>query len=194
MVDCHPSIRPTAVEDLMQIDSSRLPVAIAEGHPASTAAKTRGARRAWDPISLSLIWLAMTPAFGQSPAPSGAGGPLGRWATHTGNLEVEIAPCGPALCGTVTKVLGNRSMSSSGQMAPADNRTPLGMVILKDFASSGDDAWYGELYSREEARTYSCKITLGGPDQLIVHPYVGLTIFGKTFIWKRVAAPQTGQK
>ena len=43
--------------------------------------------------------------------PAQATDPRGRWITANGNLEVEIAPCGNALCGTVTQVLGNRSMS-----------------------------------------------------------------------------------
>jgi uncharacterized protein (DUF2147 family) len=174
----------------MQTESSRPAVAI----PAQSWSKAPGARLAWASVALTAILLAMTPALGQSTAPGNASGLLGRWVTHTGNLEVEIAPCGVAFCGTVTKVLANRSMSGSGEMAPADNRSPLGMVILNDFAPSGDGEWSGELYNREEAKTYSCKITLGGHDQLIVHPYVGLTMFGKTFIWKRVAAPQTGRK
>jgi uncharacterized protein (DUF2147 family) len=182
------------MENLIQtVESLRPPVIVASSFLTQARSKARGARLAWASSALASIWLAMTPAFGQSAAPDGAGGLLGRWLTHTGNLEIEIAPCGAVLCGTVTKVLANRAMGGSGEMVAADNRSPLGMVILKDFKPSGDGEWYGELYNREEAKTYSCQLTLGGPGQLIVHPYVGLTIFGKTFIWKRVA-PETGQK
>jgi uncharacterized protein (DUF2147 family) len=194
MVDCGPSTRPNAMEKFMQTSESlRPPVSIAGRDPARAGGKARGARLTWASIALASISLAVTPALGQQTASTAAGGLLGRWLTHTGNLEIEIAPCGAALCGTVTKVLANRSMSGSGEMVPADNRLPLGMKILKDFTPSGEGEWYGELYDRENAKTYSCKITLGGSDQLIVHPYVGLSIFGKTLIWKRVAA-QTGQK
>jgi uncharacterized protein (DUF2147 family) len=128
----------------------------------------------------------LTPAAGQQP--SNPDGPSGRWLTDNGNLEVEIAHCGEVFCGTVVKVLANRSMSGSGEMAAADKRPPLGMVILKDFAHSGDGEWRGEIYNRENAKTYSCNISLGAPDQLVVRPYVVLPLFGKTLIWKRVAA------
>jgi len=144
-------------------------------------------------VILAAIWLCAAPAFGQSAAAGGAERPVGRWLTDNGNLEVEIARCGEAFCGTVVKVLANRSMGGDGEMKAADNRSPLGMIILKDFTSSGDGDWSGEIYNRENAKTYSCKITLGGPDQLVVRPYVGLPMFGRTLIWKRVAT-QTGQK
>ena len=83
---------------------------------------------------------------------------LGTWLTDSGNLEIEIARCGEALCGKVTKVLANRSMSGSGEMVSADKRDPLGMTILKDFKPSGEGEWSGEIYNRENAKTYSCKI------------------------------------
>ncbi len=155
-------------------------------------ARFRRACPAWASGALASAWLAMAPAFGQSGAAGDAGGLLGRWLTDNGNLEVQIAPCGAAVCGTVTRVLANRSMSGGGEMVAADTRSPLGMVILKDFTSSGDGEWRGEIYNRENAKTYSCKLSLGGPDQLIVRPYVGLPLFGKTLVWKRVST-QTGQ-
>ena len=73
-------------------------------------------------------------------------------------------------------------------MAAADARSPLGMTILKDLVPSGDSEWQGELYNRENAKTYSCRLSLDGPDQLVVRPYVGLPLFGKTLVWARVAA------
>ena len=114
--------------------------------------------------------------------------PVGRWLTESGNLEVEIAPCGKAICGTVVKVLANRSMSGSGEMAATDNRNPLGMTILKDFMPTSDDTWQGEIYNRENAKTYACKISLDAANQLVVRAYVGLPMFGKTQVWRRVAA------
>jgi len=119
---------------------------------------------------------------------------LGTWLTDSGNLEIEISSCGDALCGKVTKVLANRSMSGSGEMVSADKRDPLGMMILKDFKPSGEGEWSGEIYNRENAKSYSCKISLGTSDQLVLRPYIGLPLFGKTVIWTRVAAAQTGQK
>jgi len=177
---------------MQAVESLRPPLAVI-GYPAWRGGKARDVRLAFASIVLASIWLAMTPAFGQSTAPGSSSGLLGRWISDNGNLEIEIAPCGAAFCGTVTKVLANRSMSGSGEMVAVDKRSPLGMTILKDFTPSGEGEWSGEIYNRENGKTYSCKITLGGPDQLVVRPYVVLTLFGKTLIWKR-AATETGQK
>lgn len=112
---------------------------------------------------------------------------MGRWLTESGNLEVDIAPCGKALCGTVVQVLGNRSMSNpNATMQAADSRPVLGMRILLDFVSNKDGEWSGHIYNRENAKTYDCRMELVAPDQLKIRAYKFLPIFGKTQIWKRV--------
>src|SRR5215470_1418957 len=132
---------------------------------------------------------ALLSACGQAPAPSRTAGlELGRWVTASGNLEVEIAPCDAALCGTVTKVLANRSMAEPGkEMAPVDPRTVLGLKVLSGFVPAGADEWQGEIYNRENGKTYRCIIAVAGPDELKVRPYVVLPLFGQTQIWRRVA-------
>jgi uncharacterized protein (DUF2147 family) len=139
------------------------------------------------------VLLASMLQLGQPAEALAAASPMGRWVTDSGNLEIEIAPCGKAICGTVVKVIANRSMSGSGEMVAADKRDPLGMVILKDFVPAGEGAWKGEIYNRENAKTYSCDLSLGTPDQLVVRPYIGLPILGKTLVWRRVAA-EAGKK
>ncbi|MDI1348705.1 DUF2147 domain-containing protein [Aquabacterium sp.] len=134
-------------------------------------------------------------------------GLLGRWVTASGNLEVEIAPCGHAqpqsqpqsLCGTVTRVLGNRSMSRDGEMQPVDTRPAVGMQILRGLtlAASEDPQasgapWFGEIYNRENGRTYRCRVHLGTAEgeggALVVRPYVFTPLFGQTQHWQRAGA------
>lgn len=131
-------------------------------------------------------------AFAQ-PAPAGQ---LGRWLTESGNLEVDLAPCGAALCGTVVRVLANRSMSSPGtEMAAADSRPALGMVLLSDFMPSGEGEWKGQIYNRENGKTYSALMTHPAADQLLIRAYIGLPLLGKTQVWRRVGtAAETAQK
>lgn len=125
----------------------------------------------------------------QPPSPA----QIGRWVTESGNLEVDIAACGEALCGTVTRVLANRSMSAPGQeMEAADTRPALGMKILTGLRASGDEALAGEIYNRENAKTYSVRLTMDGPQQMLVRAYVGIPLFGKTQLWRRVATTATG--
>lgn len=143
-------------------------------------------------ISAMAFWFAA--AHAQGGAKDTPDKVFGTWLTDSGNLEIEIARCGDALCGKVTKVLANRSMAGSGEMVAADKRDPLGMTILKDFKPSGEGEWSGEIYNRENAKSYSCRISLDAPDQLVLRPYIGLPLFGRTIVWTRVAAVQTGQK
>ena len=122
---------------------------------------------------------------GTAAAPVAADRQLGRWVTESGNLEVEIAPCGEALCGTVVKVLANRSMADPSKMLPADAPSPLGMKVLRDFKPSGDGEWQGQIFNRENGKTYDCLMSLVAADQLKIRPYVGAPIFGQTQIWRR---------
>lgn len=134
-----------------------------------------------------------------------ANDPRGRWLTANGNLEVDITPCGTALCGTVSTVLGNRSMSRDGAvMDPVDKRPALGMVLLKDFirSDSGDAAtppaeWEGEIYNRENGKTYRCQMSVSTAShvagELVLHAYVGIPLFGQTQRWQRVSGSGVSQ-
>lgn len=160
---------------------------------------------AWSTLCLAgvLALSAAGSARAESHAPSD---PRGRWISANGNVEVEIAPCGPALCGTVTKVLGNRSMSRDGaQMDPVDKRPALGLTLLRGFRPM-DDAqasseptlspsiapsaiWQGDIYNRENGKTYRCQMSVStatNPSgELVLRAYMGLPLFGKTQVWHR---------
>lgn len=144
--------------------------------------------RPWRQASLAVAAATLSlSAWSQDTAPT----PMGKWITANGNLEVEVSPCGPALCGTVTRVLGNRSMSpGGGEMKPADTRPALGMQILIDFQPDPDadknaPRWHGQIYNRENAKTYRCQMQLSPTGELMLHAYVGLPLFGKTQTWRR---------
>lgn len=82
------------MEDLIQaVETLRPPDAVA----SAPRMDGKQSARLTPSIALASIWLAMTPAFGQSTAPDGGGASLGRWLIVNGNLEIEIAPCGAAL-------------------------------------------------------------------------------------------------
>ena len=125
---------------------------------------------------------------GAPAAGSGEAFAQGRWLTESGNLEVDIGPCNEALCGTVVKVLGNRSMSKPGAtMQAADARPAMGMKILTDFTAVGAGELKGQIYNRENGKTYDCRLSQESPDRLKVRAYKFLPLFGKTQIWTRVA-------
>ena len=115
-------------------------------------------------------------------ANASAASPLGRWLTASGNLVIEIAPCGPALCAKVAEVRGNRSMEDIHKTIAA-HAMP-GMTILSDLVPYGSE-WQGKIFNRENGKTYDCLIARDGPD-LRVRPYIFISLIGQTQIWKRV--------
>ncbi len=122
-----------------------------------------------------LIVLAASPAHALS----------GRWITQSGNLEIEIAPCGEALCGTAVKLLANHSMSRPGVEMANTEASAQGLTVLRDFVPDGDNRWYGHIYNRENGKTYRCRMTLLDSGALEIRPYIGLPLFGQTQIWQR---------
>jgi uncharacterized protein (DUF2147 family) len=107
-----------------------------------------------------------------------------------------VAPCGAALCGIVTKVLSNKSMSRDGkEMTPEQAQRTVGLKILIDLQpvdatpTAPATEWKGQIYNRENEKTYSAKLsvsTAGNPaGELMVRGYVGLPLFGQTQRWVR---------
>jgi uncharacterized protein (DUF2147 family)/peroxiredoxin len=113
----------------------------------------------------------------------------GRWRAASGNVEVDIAPCGAALCGTIVRVLSDKSMADP--TVEMKDVPGLGLVVLSNFLPAGDGSFEGFIYDRESRKTYSCTMSLASPDRLSLHPYVGISMLGQTQIWSRVAADGT---
>lgn len=154
--------------------------------------------------TLPPAWATGAPAPTSGPASSATPAlPLaGRWLTASGNLEIDIEPCGDAWCGRVARVLDNRSMSRTGAAMPATAVPAVeGMAILKDLRQAPCDAsldplyhrscepvWWGRIYNRENDRHYDCVVHIDGHGHLVVRAYVGLPAIGQTQIWQSVPA------
>jgi len=110
--------------------------------------------------------------------------PVGRWLTASGNVVVEIAPCGDRLCGKVVEIRANRSMEDSSKQVSMPPR--LGMAILYDLVPTDDGEWQGHIFNRENGKTYDCLISSAGAGELKVRAYVFVSLIGRTQIWKKV--------
>jgi uncharacterized protein (DUF2147 family) len=111
-------------------------------------------------------------------------GPEGRWLTASGNVIVEVAPCGPDLCGTIVKLLANHPMGGASMPMPAS--TPgLGVKVMSGFRAAGAGRWVGHLYNRQNGKTYDCELSMPAPDQMKLRAYVLLPLIGQTQIWTR---------
>jgi uncharacterized protein (DUF2147 family) len=114
-------------------------------------------------------------------AGTAAADPLeGRWQTapdDNGNFGfIDVAPCGPALCGTLVV-----AFDSTGTQVESPN---VGRLIIWDTVASGEGAYEGRIYAPDRDKEYASSLTLAG-DQLSVSGCVfGICRQGGT--WVRV--------
>jgi uncharacterized protein (DUF2147 family) len=131
------------------------------------------------------------------PAAAEASHPTGLWWAEGGFAQVEIRPCGDALCGEVVWL--RHPFDAHGcELRDAENPNPalrgrpvVGMQILRDLRASPDDSgeWSGgEIYDPGSGRTYRVALELDGPDRLHVRGYLGIRVLGRTATWLRVGS------
>src|SRR6185503_20133236 len=123
------------------------------------------------PARTVAVAVAMALGLAAGPSHARAASPQGVWVTASGNLQVEIAPCGAALCGTAAKVLANNSMSHPGAMAAAPPAA-VGLKILTDLKPVKAGTWQGHIFNRENGKTYDCLVTPQGADDLKIRAFV----------------------
>jgi uncharacterized protein (DUF2147 family) len=66
-------------------------------------------------------------------------------------------------------------------------KTPLvGLENLRDFSYVGTNKWEeGRIYDPKNGNDYSCEIKLVDKNTLEVRGYIGVSLFGRTDVWKR---------
>ncbi|MGD0733580.1 MAG: DUF2147 domain-containing protein [Terracidiphilus sp.] len=67
----------------------------------------------------------------------------------------------------------------------ASKQLILGMVILRSFHPNGDDWVEGTVLDPENGKEYKGKIWAVGKDELHMRGFVGISLLGRTAVWKR---------
>lgn len=113
----------------------------------------------------------------------------GDWQTPNGSV-VRVQPCGGAVCLVLVKlppavpVTTDQKNPDAGQR----KRALCGLVIGTGFhQDDADHLSSGSLYDPESGHTYRGKIT-ADHDKLSLRGYIGISLFGRSEIWKRVPA------
>ena len=137
-----------------------------------------------------LILIASTTTALASP-PAGV---LGDWKTNTGSI-VRVAPCGNSVrsqdqpvCLSVVK-LAPSAPETTDQQNPDSalrNRPLCGLTVGTGFRRlDADHLADGHLYDPKSGHTYRGTITVAG-DELLLHGYIGISLFGRSETWHRV--------
>ena len=117
---------------------------------------------------------------------------VGLWLTGNGKAKIKIEKTGPKFWGKIVWIgepadkNGKPKTDKNNPDEKLRNTPIIGLRLLKDFVYDENNLWKeGTIYDPESGNTYSCKLTLKDHSTLEVRGYVGLSLFGRTDIWKR---------
>lgn len=124
---------------------------------------------------------------------------FGYWLVENKNAVVQIAPCGDKACGSIVWLAAPRDEAGAPKFDvrnedPNLHARPIcGLAMIGDFTRGADGRWSdGFIYSPEEGKTYKSNMHVREDGSLYVRGYVGVSLFGKSQVWTRVADNQGG--
>ena len=124
-------------------------------------------------------------SFAAAPAVSAQSSIDGTYIDQGGYVEITVAPCGNARCGTITRIIRNKPGESNRDAHNDDpslrNRPILGIRVLEGLRWR-DGAWRGEVYNPEDGGTYRAVVRPGNRGSLEVQGCV--TLFCRTVNWR----------
>lgn len=117
---------------------------------------------------------------------------VGKWLNKDKDAHIQIYKNGNQYFGKLVWLKnpndenGKPKTDTKNPEANLKSRPIWGLEILKNF-NYDDGTWEdGTIYDPKSGKTYSCKMTLEGNDNLNVRGYIGFSFIGRTDIWTRV--------
>jgi uncharacterized protein (DUF2147 family) len=116
---------------------------------------------------------------------------VGNWQTYDGGKsagKVETYLLNGQLFGRVTQVRPGRTPQDVCNKCSGEykNHLILGMVIMRNFHTDGDDWVGGNVVDPENGKDYKGKIWSEGNDKLHMRGYIGISWLGRTEVWTRI--------
>ncbi len=118
---------------------------------------------------------------------------VGVWESGNGKARIKIDKAGEVFNG---RIVWLREPKDENGKPKLDKNNPdeklrtkplLGYSMLQKFEYKGSKTWKdGTIYDPESGSTYSCTITMTDENTLEVRGYIGVSLFGRTDVWKRV--------
>ena len=117
---------------------------------------------------------------------------LGKWVNSTSEANIEITKRSDKYFGKIVWLKepkdekGNTKTDVKNPVASLRSRTIVGLEILKDFTYDDGEWTGGKIYDPKSGKTYSCNISVKKNGDLSMRGYIGVSLIGRTEIWKRV--------
>ncbi len=118
---------------------------------------------------------------------------LGVWLTGSGKARIKIYK--DAANKYHGKIVWLREPKYEDGTPKVDRNNPdeskrknplLGLQNLRNFTYEGETKWVdGQIYDPENGNDYNCKMELVDPNTLEVRGFIGISLFGRTDVWKR---------
>lgn len=145
------------------------------------------------PVAAAILSLTALTGFCADPA-------VGDWYTvddETGEISsrVEIREeADGELSGTIAEILKKEKGDGLCDKCPGELKdTPVeGLKFMWGLKKEDTGEWVdGQLLDPESGDVYNGQLTvLDNPDELEVRGYIGISLFGRSQVWKRAPAPQ----
>lgn len=117
---------------------------------------------------------------------------VGVWKNGEGTGMVQITKRGDKYFGKLVWLKvpndanGNPRTDINNPEASLQKRPLKGLENLRDFVFKGDNKWEdGRIYDPKTGNDYSCEMKLIDDNTLEVRGYIGVSLFGRTDVWKR---------
>lgn len=138
-------------------------------------------------LTFAVFFLVTLITFAQAQDPV-----IGKWENPSGEGRVEVYKKGNKFYGRLywlkepNDTQGNPKRDEKNPDQSLQQRFTQGLEILTSFTKRGNAYEGGQIYDPKSGKTYSCKMTLKGNNQLDIRGYIGVSLLGRTEKWKRV--------
>lgn len=119
--------------------------------------------------------------------------PYGLWLTENKRSAIKVMKCEEnpnEICGKIAWIIdGGMQYDTENPDESLRGRPMCGIKILKGFeqAKNSPEKWRdGKIYKADEGDMYTASLTVLGEDKMRVRGYIGIPLFGKSQIWKKV--------
>ncbi|MBY0433205.1 MAG: DUF2147 domain-containing protein [Cyclobacteriaceae bacterium] len=142
---------------------------------------------------LFIATMVLAGSLAHAQTPTAADAIVGIWETGSGKARVKIDKVADKYFG---RIVWLREPNNEEGKPKVDKNNPdeklrtmplLGYRMLKDFVYTEEKTWEnGTIYDPENGSTYSCEIKMTDENTLDVRGFIGVSLFGRTDVWKRI--------